>query len=143
MKKVMMMMVLGATLMAPASAAAEVATCGMAMLQDVETLTELVPQATITTARDRHRKRGVHERFEYTTPGARLNTRYLVTVRLDDMVYTGESSGNVFWNFNPATLVINDPIHACITKDRLRLTRPDGKDYSTRIVRAVRAGTVS
>jgi hypothetical protein len=34
--------------------------------------------------------------------------------------------------------VINDAIHACVAKDRLRLTRPNGKQYSTKIVRAVR-----
>ena len=138
MMKPMSTMVLGAALLSPARAAAETATCGMATLQDVEVVAQLVPLPTITTARDRHGKPGVDDWFWYTTPRERLSKRYLVTVRLDDVVYTGESPGDAFWNFNPTTLVINDSIHACVTKDRLRLTRPDGKDYSTKIVRAVR-----
>jgi len=136
--KPMMLMVLGAALLAPTSALAERAACGMGRLEDVEVVTELVPQPTMTTARVKPRKPGAHDWVGYTTPGARLSKRYLVTVRLDDTVYTAESSGDAFWNFNPARLVINDEIHACVAKDRLRLTRPDGKDYSTKIVRAIR-----
>ena len=141
--KTMMVMVLGAALLAPTSATAEGAACGLGRLEDVEVVTELVPQATMTTARVKPRKPGVHDWFGYSTPSARLSKRYLVTVRLDDMVYTAESSGDAFWSFNPTTLVINDTIHACVVKNRLRLTRPDGKDYSTKIVRAIREGRSS
>ena len=42
-------------------------------------------------------------------PLERQSKKYLVTVRLNDLVYTGESSGNAFWDFNPTRLVINDP----------------------------------
>ena len=73
-----------------------------------------------------------YSRFQ-TTPGNRDRVS-----SLDDMVYTAESSGDAFWSFNPTTLVINDTIHACVARNRLRLTRPDGKDYSTKIVRAIR-----
>jgi hypothetical protein len=134
----MLLMVLGATLTASPSAAAEGATCGIAKLEDVEVVTELVPQATITTARVRPKKPGDHEWFGYTTPSERLSKRYRVTVRLNNVLYTGESSGDGFWNFNPTTLVINDSIHGCVTKDKLRITRPDGKDYTTKIVRTIR-----
>ena len=118
--------------------AAESSACGMATLQDVEVATTLVPQPTVTTARDRRGKPAVHDWFAYTTPGARLSKRYLVTVRLNDMVYAGEASGDGFWTYDPSALVINDAIHACVVKNRLRLTRPDGKDYSIKIVRATR-----
>ena len=37
-----------------------------------------------------------------------------------------------------AMVMINDSIHACVAKNRLRLTRPNGKDYDTKIVRAIR-----
>jgi hypothetical protein len=46
-----------------------------------------------------------------------------VTVRLNDLVYTGQSSGNEFWNFDPTRLVINDPIAACVSTDTLHLRR--------------------
>jgi hypothetical protein len=62
---------------------------------------------------------------------------------LNDVLYPGESSGDGFWNFNPTTLVLNDEVYACVTKDKLRLTRPDGMDYTTSIVRAVRRGQAS
>lgn len=61
-----------------------------------------------------------------------------MTVRLNDLVYTGQSSGNEFWNFDPTRLVINDPIAVCVSRNTLRLRRPDGKDYKTKIVRVVR-----
>ena len=109
-----------------------------ARLEDVEVVTRFVPQPTITTARVRHRRLGAHDWVAYTTPAERLSKRYLVTVRLNDVAYTGESSGDGFWNFDPTRLVINDVIHVCVTSDRLRLTRPDGKDYGVKIVRAVR-----
>lgn len=89
-------------------------------------------------SRVKPKKPGDHELFGYTTPSERLSKRYRVTVRLNDILYTGESSGDAFWNFNPTTLVINDTIHACVTKDRLRVARSDGKDYTTKIVRAIR-----
>ena len=57
---------------------------------------------------------------------------------MNDLVYTGQSSGNEFWNFDPTRLVINDPIGACVSGRSLRLRRPDGKDYKTKIVRAIR-----
>jgi hypothetical protein len=53
------------------------------------------------------------------------------------------ASGNAFWNFDPTTLVINDGIHACVVKNRLRLIRPDGKDYSTKIVRTIRESSTA
>ena len=123
----------------PTAAAAESSSCGMAVLHDVEVSTTLVPQASVTTARNRPAKPGaVQDWFAYSTPNARVSKRYLVTVRLNDMVYTGEASGDGFWTYDPSALVINDAIHACVVKNRLRLTRPDGKDYSIKIVRAIR-----
>ena len=90
MKPMLAMMILGAALLAPTSAMAEGAACGMGGLEDVAVV-----------------------------------------------------AGDAFWNFNPARLVVNDAIHACVAKDRLRLTRPDGKDCSAKIVRAMREGQAS
>ena len=127
-----------AVLATPAHANAASAACGMANLQDVDVATTLVPIATVTTAREKGGKVGVRDWYAYSTPGARLSKRYLITVRLNDTVYTGEASGDGFWTFNPTTLVVNDTVHACVVKDRLHITRPDGKDYSTKVVRAIR-----
>ena len=63
--------------------------------------------------------------------GREAGQEYVVTVRLDDMVHTGESSANWPWDFNPTRFVINDSVQACVSKDRLRLRRQDGKDYET------------
>ena len=128
-----------AAMLAPSPAAAQSAVCGTATLRDVEIVTERVSQATITSVHEKRKEKpGEREAHVYTTPAERQNKKYLVTVRLNDLLYTGESSGNAFWDFNPTRLVINDPIEACVDKDRLLLRRPDGKDYKTKIVRTVR-----
>ena len=121
-----------------AAAADRPAACGIATLEDVEVVTEAVQQVTITTVRDRRRKPGEREQVAISTPAERQEKKYVVTVRLDDMVYTGESSANWPWDFNPTRFVINDSAQACVSKDRLRLRRPDGKDYETKIVRVAR-----
>ena len=131
--KHLMMTLLVITLATPAAARAETAVCGMATLEDVDVATTLVPIGTVTTGRN-----GIRDWHVYTSPASRVSKSYLVTVRLNDMLYTGESSGDGFWTFNPGTLVVNDGIYVCVAKDRLRITRPDGGDYSAKIVRAVR-----
>ena len=118
---------------------APIATCGTATLRDVEVVTGRVPTPSIATVHDTRRRGRGRDGFMVVTPGERRDRRYLVTIELDDMTYTGESAGNAFWEFNPTRLVINDPIEACVAKDTLRLRRPDGKDYKTKIVRALRS----
>lgn len=131
-----------AAMLVPAPASAGTPACGTAILRDVEVVVARMPQPTITSVQTRRKDPGrpgdrvVHV---YATPAERQTKRYLVTVRLGDMVYTGESPGDDFWNFDPTRLVINDPIEACVADGRLRLRRPDGKHYKTRIVRAERA----
>jgi hypothetical protein len=133
------MTVLSLLVYASSAAAADRRTaCGMATLEDVEVVTEAVQQVAITTVRDKRRKAGEREQVAITTPAERQDKKYVVTVRLDDMVYTGESSANWFWDFNPTRFVINDSVQACVSNDRLRLRRPDGKDYETKIVRVAR-----
>jgi hypothetical protein len=123
---------------ATAAAADRSAACGTGTLEDVEMVTEAVPQVAITTVRDKRRRPGEREQIALTTPAERQDKKYVVTVRLDDMVYTGESSANWFWDFNPTRFVINDLVQICVSKDRLRLRRPDGKDYETKIIRVAR-----
>jgi hypothetical protein len=127
--------------MLSASPAAAQSVCGTGTLRDVEIVTARVPQSTITSVRTKPKtenKRGEGQVDAYTTPAERQTKTYLVTVRLNDLVYTGQSSGNEFWNFDPTRLVINDPIAVCVSKNTLRLRRPDGKDYKTKIARVVR-----
>ena len=122
-------------------AVAQTADCETAILTDVEVVVARVPQLTITSVHTRPRdgrKPGERSVDAYTTPSERETKTYLVTVRINDRVYVGRSSGDWFWEFDPTRLVINDPIDACVSKDTLRLRRPDGKDYKTKIVRVVR-----
>ncbi len=127
--------------LASSPVAAQSSICGTAMLRDVEVVTSRVPQSTITSVHTRRKNEntsGERAVDVYTTPAERQTKAYVVTVRLNDVVYTGESSGNEFWHFDPTRLVINDPIDACVSDGRLRLRRPDGKEYKTKIVRVVR-----
>lgn len=134
---IVLMSVAASTDAAPAQSAAT--HCGMATLRDVEVLVQTVSQGTVTSVRERRlRKPGEREVQVYTTPGERQSKKYLVTVLLNDLVYTGESPGDEFWHFNPTRFVINDPIEACVREDRLILKRPDGKDYRSTIVRVMR-----
>jgi hypothetical protein len=129
------------TIVASMGTAAQSLVCGSAILRDVEVVTSRVPQSTITSVQkkpENGKRPGEREVDVYTTPTERQTKTYLVTVRLNDLVYTGQSSGNWFWDFDPTQLVINDPIGACISKGTLRLRRPDGKDYKTKIVHVVR-----
>jgi hypothetical protein len=132
---------MGLVVFSSSPAAAQSLICGTAMLRDVEVVTARVPQSTITSVHKKPKngkKPGEREVDVYTTPAERQTKTYFVTVRLNDLVYTGQSSGDEFWNFDPTRLVINDPIDACVSKGTLRLRRPDGKDYKTKIVRVVR-----
>ena len=100
-----------------------------------------VPQSTITSVHTRPkdgRKPGDRTVDVYTTPSERETKTYLVTVRINDRLYVGKSSGDWFWEFDPTRLAINDPVDACVSGDTLRLRRPDGKDYKAKIVRVVR-----
>lgn len=132
---------IGLALFSSSPAAAQSLGCGTAILRDIEVVTARVPQSTITSVHSKPRKNGKPGEPEvnaFTTPAERQTRTYLVTVRLNDLVYTGQSSGDEFWDFDPTRLVINDPVEACVSKGTLRLRRPDGKQYKTKIVRVVR-----
>ena len=127
--------------LAASPAIAQTAGCGTGILTDVEVVVARVPQSTITSVHTRPkdgRKPGERSVDAYTTPSERETKTYLVTVRINDRVYVGRSSGDWFWEFDPTRLVINDPIDACVSRNTLRLRRPDGKEYKTKIVRVVR-----
>lgn len=140
MKRLVTMAAAMGLVLAVGSPAAAQTTCGTAVLRDVEVVTGRVPQSTITSVRKKSDKPGERDVNVLTTPSERQTKTYLVTVRLNDLVYTGQSSSHGFWSYDPTRLVINDPIQVCVSKDTLRLRKPDGKDYKTKIVRIVRDG---
>jgi hypothetical protein len=133
----LMMILLAVTAAAPA-ASAQTAECGTGLVDDVEVITRIVPQASVTTARRRPTKNGNADWFAYSMPLERVSKTYRVTVKLNDLTYVAESSGDGFWNYNAGRFIVNDSVPACVVKDRLVLRRPDGKDYRARIVRAER-----
>jgi hypothetical protein len=125
-------------LLFPPPAGAEVPyTCGTGTLMDVDAVIETFPVEKHTHVVTKINKRGQREVHADTSSGERREKTYTVTVQLEDMSYTAQSSGN-FWNFDPTRLVINDPIGVCVERNQIILRRPDGKDYKARIVRAVR-----
>jgi hypothetical protein len=129
---------LAAVLLSPPPAGAEVPyKCGTGTLRDVDAVIETFPAERHTRVVTKINKRGERETHADTSSGERHEKMYTVTVQLEDMSYTAQSSGN-FWNFDPTRLVINDPIGLCVDRNQIILRRPDGKDYKARIVRAVR-----
>jgi hypothetical protein len=61
---------------------------------------------------------------------------YLVTVQLDDLIYTGRFS--VDGSFDPAHLVPNDMVFICANDRQLVVDRLDGTDYRGTMIRAER-----
>jgi hypothetical protein len=68
---------------------------------------------------------------------------YLVTVRLNNVVYTGKSSAGVPWNLDPTVLALDKEIYICANDQQMVLDPHDGTDYRANIVRARRESTVN
>lgn len=73
-----------------------------------------------------------------THSGEQTQEIYILTVAIGDMIYTAENVKNLFFGYNPTDMVVNDPVNVCVERNKLVLTRPDGKKYKTRIVRSER-----
>ena len=85
--------------LAASPAVAQTAGCGTGILTDVEVVVARVPQSTITSVHTRPkdgRKPGELSVDAYTTPSERETKTYLITVRINDRVYVGRSSGDWF-----------------------------------------------
>jgi hypothetical protein len=123
-----------AGLLAPASAFAAKAqpSCSTGTLLDVQMNTEQVGTTSVGSTR------GARNPMTVWSPTTRKHTSYQVTVALDGMIYTGEANGDLF-NYKPTNMVVHDPVQACVDGKKLILTRPDGKQYKTSIVRVARA----
>ena len=119
-------------------AAQQAGACGTGTLVGLDT--RIQPIAAMNT---RHYEEGAKKNGKwtidgYTYSGKQTQEIYVFTVALGDMIYTTESVKNLFFGYNPTDMVVNDPVEVCAEKNRLVLTRPDGKKYKTRIVRSER-----
>jgi hypothetical protein len=112
-------------------------TCRTAKFVNVQESKTLVPSATTQHVEEKDKKNGKKEYNSYSTPGVEERTTYTVSVALDDMIYTGQSNYMGF-GFRPTSFVVNDPVQACIDGKKLVIMRPDGKEYRSNIVQAVR-----
>jgi hypothetical protein len=117
-------------------------TCGKGKLVNVQESKTLVPTGTTQHVEEKDKKDGKKEYNSYSTSGVDERTTYTVSVALDDMTYTGQSNYLGF-GFRPTAFVVNDPVQACIDGKKLILIRPDGKEYRSNIVQAVRTAQAS
>jgi hypothetical protein len=96
--------------LAASPAVAQTAGCGTGILTDVEVVVARVPQSTITSVHTRPK--------DGRKPGERSVDAYTTPSERETKTYL-------------VTVRI-------VSRDTLRLRRPDGKDYKTKIVRVVR-----
>ncbi len=112
--------------------------CGIGTLIDVQSHVEVIQDGTIEHSRETVRKNGRREYDSYSLPNVRKLTTYTVTIMLGELTYTAQSEPRIGFGFKPTSLVINDPIGACVRGSTLVLERPDGKEYRAHILRAAR-----
>ena len=112
--------------------------CGTGTLLDVQAHVEVIQAGTIEHGQETVKKNGKKEYNSYSTSNLQKQTTYTVTIALDDLNYTAQSELILGFGFKPTSLVINDPINACIRGNTLALERPDGKEYRAHILRVAR-----
>jgi hypothetical protein len=112
--------------------------CSTGTLIDVQVHVEVIEAGTMEHGQESVKKNGKKEYSSYSTSNLQKQTTYTVTVGLDDLIYTAESKEIFGFGFKPTSLVVNDPVRACVRGNTLALERPDGKEYRTHILRAVR-----
>ena len=118
--------------------APKIGVCGTGTLIDVQAHVEVIQAGTIGHSRETVKKNGGKEYDSYSTSNLQKQTSYTVTIVLDDLTYTAQSEQIFGFGFKPTSLVINDPIGACIGGSTLALERPDGKEYRAHILRVAR-----
>ncbi|MCU1233693.1 MAG: hypothetical protein JWP63_1660 [Candidatus Solibacter sp.] len=130
-----------ATMLLPvvAIAAPKDGVCGIGRLIDVQTHVEVIQAGTIEHGRETIKKNGRKEYDSYSTSNLQKQTIYTVTIVLDDLTYTAQSEQILGFGFKPTSLIVNDPIGACVRGSTLALDRPDGKEYRAHILRVARA----
>jgi hypothetical protein len=120
------------------SAAQQSDACGTGKLVGLDTRIQTIAGMNTTHYEERVKKNGKRTIDGYTYSGEQTKEIYVLTVAIGDMIYTAENLKNLFFGYNPTDMVVNDPIDVCVEKNKLVLTRPDGKKYKTRIVRSER-----
>jgi hypothetical protein len=70
--------------------------------------------------------------------GAQQKDYYLVTVQVNDIVYTGQAAAGASWNFDPTVLKEHESIVVCANSTQMVLDRLDGTDFRARIARIER-----
>ena len=119
-------------------AAQQSAACGTGTLVGLDTRTQTITGMNTGHYEEKVKKNGKKTIDGYTYSGEQTQDIYVLTVALGNMIYTAENVKNLFFGYNPTDMVVNDPIDVCVEKNKLVLTRPDGKKYRTRIVRSER-----
>jgi hypothetical protein len=112
--------------------------CGIGTLIEVQAQVEVIQAGMIEHGRKTVKQNGRTEYDSYSTPNLQKQTTYTVTIVLDDLTYTAQSELILGIGFKPTSLVVNDPIGACVRGSTLALERPDGKEYNARIQRIAR-----
>lgn len=118
---------------APTSYASATSACQSGKLLDVREDTEYIP----TVQFGRVHRSGSKDWTTVELPSKRKQTTYTVRVALGGIIYTARSSGD-FWGYNPAGMIVNSELEACVEANKLVITRPDGKQYKPTIVRRER-----
>ncbi len=103
----------------PAANAQTLFSCGQGSVRRVQSITEESAGRAV----------GLEPRSDHD-----LRRSYLVVVQLNDLVYTGRSSADVAWNFDPTSLVIGQEVSVCANDTLMVLDRQDGTDYRARVV---------
>lgn len=113
--------------------------CRTGKLVGLDTRVQTIPGTSNAHYEEKVKKDGKKTIDGYTYTGDQTQEIYVLTVAIADLVYTAENPRNLFFGYNPTDMVVNDPVEVCLEKNKLVLTRPDGKKYKTRIVRTERA----
>lgn len=120
------------------SAAQQSGACGTGKLVDLDTRIQTIAGMNTGHYEEKVKRNGKKTIDGYTYGGEQTQEIYVLTVAIGDMMYTAENVKNLFFGYNPTDMVVNDPVEVCVDKNKLVLTRPDGKKYKTRIVRSER-----
>jgi len=123
-------------------AAQQSGSCGTGKLVGLDTRIQTTAGMSTGHYEEKVKKNGKKTIDGYTYSGEQTQEIYVLTVKMGDMIYTAENVKNLFFGYNPTNMVVNDPVEICVEKNKLVLTRPDGKKYRTRIVRSERAPQV-
>jgi hypothetical protein len=119
-------------------AAQQSGACGTGKLVGLDTRLQTIAGMNTAHYEETVKKNGKKTIDGYTYSGEQTQEIYVLSVSIGDMIYTAENPKNLFFGYNPTDMVVNDPIDVCVEKNKLVLTRPDGKKYKTRIVRSER-----